>query len=228
MVELTSLPVKILLFPFSEIKKILLYRSTYNKYIRLQEEVHVIRSQLSQRREIIQENARLKQLLDFKQRFIFSSVAANVIGREPTNWSSSIVIDRGKKDGLRPGMPVVNSLGVIGKVSDVGGTTSRVLLLTDPNFSVAALIQGNREHGLVSGTLKGTCRLKYLSYDADVRVGDTVMTSKLSSTFPEGLLIGVVTESEESQSSPTLECVVKPAVNLSQVEEVLVILNSIR
>jgi len=225
-VELATLPVKIILFPFSEIKKILLYRSTYNKYRRLQEEANVLRSQVLERREIIQENVRLKQLFDFKRSFIFSSIAANVIGRDPTNWSSSIVIDRGKKDGLQPGMPVVNSLGVVGKVSEVGNSTSRVLLLTDLNFSVAALVQRNRENGLVAGTLTGTCRMKYLSYDANVKVGDRVITSKLSSTFPEGLLIGVVTQVEESQSSPTLECLVKPAVRLSQVEEVLVILNS--
>jgi len=225
-VELAALPAKIILFPFSEMKKILMYRSTYNKYVRLAEEVNVLRSQILERREISQENVRLKQLLDFKRGFIFSSVAANVIGRDPTNWSSSIVIDRGKKDGLKPGMPVVNSLGVIGKISEVGNSTSRALLLTDPNFSIAGLIQRNRENGLVAGTLTGTCRIKYLSSDANVRVGDRVVTSKLSSTFPEGLLIGVVTKIEESQSSPTLECLVKPAVNLSQIEEVLVILNS--
>jgi len=194
--------------------------------MRLQEEASVLRSQVLERREIIQENARLKQLFDFKRSFIFSSIAANVIGRDPTNWSSSIVIDRGKKDGLQPGMPVVNSLGVVGKVSEVGSSTSRVLLLTDPNFSVAALVQRNRENGLVAGTLTGTCRMKYLSYDANVKVGDRVITSKLSSAFPEGLLIGVVTKVEESQSSPTLECLVNPMVSLSQVEEVLVILNS--
>ena len=97
------------------------------------------------------------------------------------------------------------------------------MLLNDPDFSVAALIERSREEGLISGTLKGNCRMRYLSPEADIRIGDKVITSNISASFPEGLLIGEVVRIEENPGSPTIECLVAPAVSLSQLEEVLII-----
>lgn len=192
--------------------------------MQLNQEADILKQQLVEQEEVLLENKRLQELLDFKEKFVFSSIAANVIGRNPTNWSSSIIIDKGRKHGLKVGMPVVSALGVLGKVAEVGKTVSRVLLLTDPNFSVAVIIQRNRESGLISGTLQNVCRMRYLSADADIRRGDKVITSKISSAFPEGLLVGVVNSVEESQSSPTLECLVEPAISISPMEEVFIIL----
>lgn len=222
-VETTSLPVRIILFPFNEIKKIVTYRSTFKKYTQLKEEVETLRSRLIGQEEILRENNRFRELLDFKKSLVFSSVAANVIGRDPSNWNAAIIIDRGARDGLEAGMSVITALGVVGKIAEAGSSTSKVMLLSDPGFSVAALIQRTREGGLVTGTLTGACRMHYLPIEADIDIADKVITSKLSSSFPEGLLIGEVVEVRESQSSPTVECIVEPAVSLAQIEEVLVI-----
>jgi len=136
-----------------------------------------------------------------------------------------MIIDRGEESGIRPGLPVVNASGVVGKIAEVSHGMSKVILLTDPEFSVAALIQEPRESGLVSGTLKGVCRMRYIREDAQIHIGDKVITSKLSSSFPEGLLIGEVVSVNDSSKNPTVECLIHPSVGFSQIEEVLVILN---
>ncbi len=216
-------PIQIISFPFKELRKIFTYRMTYNKYTALQKEIDTLRARLIGQQEVLLENNRLKKLLGFKTESIFSSVAADVIGRDPSNWNAALIIDKGQIHGLKPGMPVVNALGVIGKVAEVSKNTSKVILLIDPNFSVAGIIARSREGGLISGTLQGMCRMRYLSSSANIEIGDKVVTSKLSSSFPEGLLIGEVIAIEESQSAPALECLVEPAVTLTQIEEVIVI-----
>ena len=216
-------PIQIISVPFREIKKILTYNDTYQKYVALQKEVDSLKSRLIGQQEVLQENNRYKKLLDFKSQLVFSSVVANVIGREPSNWNAAIIIDKGEAHGLKQGMPVVTALGVVGKISEVSKNTSKVILLIDPNFSVAAVTERSREGGLVSGTLQGLCRMRYLSPSANIEIGDQVVTSKLSSSFPEGLLIGEVVTIEESQSSPTIECLIEPAVSSTQMEEVIVI-----
>jgi rod shape-determining protein MreC len=223
-VDKTSWITRLLLFPITEVKKVLLYRRTFTDYQELKSDYETLQARLIGYEEVIRENTRFERLLDFKRKLIFSSVAANVIARNPANWSASLVIDKGSEDGLKQGMPVVTNLGVVGKIAEVGERTSKVLLLNDPNFSVAAIIQESRESGLISGTLQGLCRMRYLSPDANVEIGNKVITSRLSSSFPEGLLIGEVIGVEESQSSPSVECIVRPAVNFSQIEEAIVIL----
>ena len=101
---------------------------------------------------------------------------------------------------------------------------SKVVLLTDTQFSVAALVQRPRESGLVTGTLQGLLRMRYLNEGAKILIGDIVVTSKLSTSFPEGLLVGEVVRIERKTNMPSLECFIRPSVPLSQIEEVLVIL----
>ena len=222
-VDLSLGPIEILTIPFKELRKILNYHQTYARYVSLRKEVDSLKSRLIGQEEVLLENNRYKKLLGFKSEQVFSSVVASVIGREPANWNAALIIDKGEINGLKQGMPVVSALGVIGKISEVSKKTSKVILLIDPNFSVAAVSERSREGGLVSGTLEGICRMRYLSSSANIEVGDKVVTSKLSTSFPEGLLIGEVTSIEESQSSPTIECLIEPAISLSQLEEVIVI-----
>ncbi len=210
--------------PIKEFKKILYYHRIFDEYKRLNREVSVLKTRLMGMEEVIRENRRLEQLLNFKRSLLYSSVVATVIGRDPSYWDSTMMIDKGKSDGIRAGMPVVNASGVVGKIAEVGDASSKIILLTDPQFSVAALIQRPRESVLVAGSLEGICRLKFIAEGADIHVGDQVITSKLSSSFPESLLIGEVTAITKNPNSSLTEGIVKPAVSLSQIEEVLVIL----
>ncbi len=218
-----SLPIKIVTFPFKEIKKIWFYRKTFDESKSLKEEFQTLRRRLFEQEEVLKENSRFKKLLDFQSTSVFSSVAASVVGRDPSNWNAVIIIDRGSEDGLEQGMPVISPLGVVGRILEVGSHISKVMLLTDPSFSVAAVVQRNREQGLISGTLQGVCRMQYLSPKTRFNIGDPVITSNLSSFFPEGLLVGKIVAIEDSTSSPTIECLVEPVVILSQMEEVIVL-----
>ncbi|VAX37727.1 Rod shape-determining protein MreC [hydrothermal vent metagenome] len=224
LIQIIEGPIQLISSPLIEIKKMLFYQRTFQEYKRLSKENKLLRARFVGMKEVVRENARLEKLLAFKRNLIYSSVAASVIGREPSRWNASIVIDRGENDGIKQGMPVVNALGVVGKVGEVSPNKSKVILLTDPQFSVAALAQRTRESGLVSGTLQGICRMRYVQENAQVSIGDKVITSKLSSSFPEGLIVGEIVDIYESPRGPSVECVIKPAVSFSQLEEVLVIL----
>ena len=223
-VDIASIPIQIFSVPLQEIKKIIFYHRTFDEYKRLKKENDVLKVRLSGLENVFRENARLEQLLQFKRNLVYASIAAKVIGRDPSYWNSSLIIDKGAREGVRQGLSVINTLGVIGKIADVGPYKSKVILLTDPDFSVASIIERSRESGLVSGTLQGLCRMRYLNAMADVRVGDRVVTSNLSSSFPENLLIGEVIRIEETPGKSSTECIIAPSVSISQLEEVLVIL----
>jgi len=223
--QASSWPIQVALFPFREIRKILFYHKTYNEYQVFKKQMEPLVQQAWQQEEVLKENARLRALLDFKRQSSFSLIAAHVLMRDPANWSAAIIIDKGKKQGVRQGMPVVTSSGVVGKISEVGDQLAKVTMLTDSRFSVAASLERTRDQGVVSGTLRGTCRLQYLPVTSDVQVGDIVVTSKISSFFPEGLLIGRIIDVQENLASPTLDCLIKPAVVFSQLEEVFVVID---
>lgn len=222
-VDVFSLPIKIMSFPLLEMKKMLFYHRTFDEYRQKSQEVNRLKARLVGMEEIVRENARLERLLAFKQRLVFSSVGAHIIGRDPSRWNSSLILDRGLEDGVKPGQPVVNELGVVGKVTEASESKSKVILITDPQFSAAIMIQRTRESGVISGTLTGLCRLKFIKENADIRVGDKVITSKLSLEFPESLVVGEVVEVIDEIRGNRKEYVVKPSVALSQLEEVLVV-----
>ncbi len=227
-IDFVSSPIKIIsatvTLPLKEIKKLLYYHRTFEEYKHLRDEVDTLRARFIGMDDVMRENARLAQLLDIKRLAVYASVAANVIGREPSHWNSSLMIDKGEASGIKVGMPVVNALGVVGRIIEAGAKTSKVILLNDPQFSVAAIVQRTRDNGIVSGNLQGTCRLSYINEGADIHVGDKLVTSELSSSFPESLLIGEVSDIHLNARTGSLECGVKPAVTFSQIEEVIVIL----
>lgn len=223
LIDSTALPLKILNYPIKEIRKIIFYRRTFQEYKRLSSENAVLKSRLIGMEGIIKENNRLEKLLDFKRKLVFASVPANVIGRDPSYWNAAVIIDKGTNDGVKKGQAVVNAFGIVGKILETGKTKSKVILLTDPQFSVAGLMEKSRESVLVSGTLEGLCKLRYLSQEAEIKVGDHVITSKLSTSFPEGLMIGEVVRIDEDFRKQQREYILQPSGPFSQLEEVLVI-----
>lgn len=223
MLDAVVKPVQWFEAPLFELKKLFYFRETYDEYLRLKKQVEALKARLVYFQEAVEENKRYATITEFRRTQNYTSMVAKVIGRDPSNWNASLIIDHGQKDGLKAGMPVVSPLGVVGRIFETGNHTAKVILLLDPNFSVAALVGRSRESGLVTGSLQGLCRLEYLTDKADVKVGDRVITSSLSSAFPEGILIGEVTDVQASINSHTVECLVEPAVDLSQIEEVIVI-----
>lgn len=120
-------------------------------------------------------------------------------------------------------MTVVTYLGMAGRIQEVTPNTSNVMLLSDPNMSVSAICQRSRQEGLVQGSLGGYLVMRYLPESSDIKLDDTIVTSGLNDTFPKGLLLGRVVELGKEFSGLNSFAIIKPAVNLSFIEEVLVI-----
>jgi rod shape-determining protein MreC len=216
-------PVGLLQAPAFELKKMFFYRETYDEYVRFKRQNEVLKAGLIATRAKTQALERYEKIQTFRNNQNDASIVANVVGRDPSNWNASLIIDRGHAEGIEVGQPVVSPLGVVGRIFEVGHNTSKVILVSDPTFAVAAVVGRSRENGLLTGTLQGVLRLQYLTGNADVKVGDAVVTSRLSTAFPEGILIGQITDVQASVNVHTVECLVEPAVDLSELEEVIVI-----
>jgi rod shape-determining protein MreC len=191
---------------------------------RLVEELQQLQAENLRLRDLALENSRLQQLLEFKQTSPLELTAAKVVGRDPTNWYRTAMINKGEQAGLKAGMGVITPVGVVGRIIKTTPAASQVLLLTDHNSSVAALVQRTRDEGLVEGTEAGLARIKYLPILSEVGVEDVVLTSGLAGIFPKGLMIGQVTEIQKKEDGLFQVAQIKPAVDFTKLEEVLVIL----
>ena len=210
-------------FPFVQSRRSLAKRNQ-----ELTHENDILRQQIQTLGETGRENLRLQQLLGLKEHTSFHTVAARVIGRDASNWWKSIQIDRGSEDGVRTNMAVLNTDGLIGKTLAVTRGEARVLLLTDPNCKVSALLQDTREPGVASGveaafSFSPRCLMTYVNRDAKVKAGEGVITSGLG-VFPKGIFIGVVSHAQlNKQTGMYQDIEIKPAVDFRRVEEVLVV-----
>ena len=185
-----------------------------------------MRKELIAAKELAQENERLKKLLSFKERSQFISLAARVIARGPDNWSRGAIIDKGFRQGIKAGNVVITELGLAGRVSEASSATSKIILINDPESSVSAIIQRSRDEGLICGTLLGGVVMRYLEKDSGVVAGDIVLTSGLTGNYPPSLFIGTVEKVLDEQQGLGKYCVVRPAVDLKKMEEVLVIVGT--
>lgn len=174
--------------------------------------------------ELKRENAQLKKLLLFKEQSPWTTVAARVIARDTSNWSRGIVIDQGSNQGIEAGSIVIQEAGLVGRVIEVSRSSSRIALINDSNSAVSAWIQRSREEGLITGTLLGSLSLRYLDAHSDVLLEDVVVTSGSTKNYPASIPIGKVSAIKEGPQGLSKYCLVRPFVNLKDIEEVLVII----
>jgi len=219
----TKIPISLLCLLQREARGFFFYHRNYLENERLRNENYLLRGKFAEFKELYQENARLKSLLSFKQKSPFKLIAARVIARAPDNWSSSLLVDKGRYQGVKKGMVAINYQGLVGKVTEAGDSASKIVLINDPALGISGIIQRTRQEGLVNGTLGGSLIMRYLPEDADVSVGDTVVTSELSQSYPKGLVIGKVTGLGKEFSGLNRYAVIKPAAELSNIEELLVV-----
>jgi rod shape-determining protein MreC len=173
-------------------------------------------------REDANQAHRLQALLGFKEQFIAKTVAAQVIGSSGSEQSRSVYIDKGTSDGLKADMAVITGDGVVGKILRVFQSTSQVLLINDQTSGVGAILEKSRLQGVLRGTPAGEIVLEKVMSDQPVQPGDKVLTSGGDQIFPKGLPVGTVTRISPG-SELFLNIRVKPAADLSRLEEVLVI-----
>lgn len=178
--------------------------------------------------EVEQTDKRLAELLNFRSAFEREMQAARIIGRDPLPWFGTVTINKGSADGVRKNAAVLSPFGVVGQTIAVSSRSSRVLLITDHNSGVDAVVQRSRARGIVEGTLDGRCVMKYLKRGEDVVVGDRIVSSGLDGIFPKGVMIGEVTQLTRGTRGLLQVAAVMPSVPMDRIEEVLVVEDGVK
>lgn len=188
----------------------------------LKQQIENLRLEQVRINEDARQARRLQTLLGFKEEFVAQTMAAQVIGLSGSEQSRSFYIDKGSSDGIDKDMAVMTADGVVGKVLRVFGTTSQVLLINDQSSGVGTILETSRLQGVLRGTVTGDVILDKIMNDEQVQPGEKVLTSGGDQIFPKGLLLGTIARTSHGPEA-FLNIRVKPAADLSKLEEVLVI-----
>jgi rod shape-determining protein MreC len=190
----------------------------------LQDEVARLRMEQVRLQQDADQARRLQALLDFKEKFITKTVAAQVIATSGTEQSRLITIDKGSKAGLRTDMAVITPDGIVGKVKDVFGSSAQVLLINDHDSGAGVILEHSRLQGIVKGTPLGELQINDIMSDEKVETGEHVITSGGDRIYPKGFSVGtVIAATPDRDNDPFLAIKIKPAADLNRLEEVLVI-----
>ncbi len=177
--------------------------------------------------EYKQESFRLRKMLNFDNanREKYDLLPAHLIARSPNNWYECITIDRGSRQGVEKGMPVISPNGLVGRVGSVSENSAQVSLITDREMAVGAIIQKTREtNGIIEGLGDSNeLRMINIPYYSKINEGDRIISSGLSAIYPPGINIGTVMEVSREPNGLLLVAMIKPTVDFNKLEEVFVI-----
>ena len=193
---------------------------------RLKRRLNILLEENNRYREIELVNSRMRALLDFKRTVNRKVLSAEVIGKDPSPWFRSVIIDKGRADGVEIGFPVVVPQGIVGQVTEASFHYAKVLLIIDQNNAADGLVQRTRARGVIKGEFPDRCIFKYVLRKHDIEVGDTIVTSGLDGVFPKGLRIGRVSDVVKRNAGIFQEVSVVPFADFEKIEEVLVIVNA--
>lgn len=177
--------------------------------------------------ELVAENKRLSEMLDYKQNNPTQElIVAKITGKDPGNWFEVFTVDRGKAHGIEKNMMVITPDGLVGRVQEVGLNWSKIMTITDSRSGVAALVERTRDIGVVKGSvatseLDAVLSMNYLPLDTDVIEGDKIVTSGTDGMFTKGFLIGEVKGTSDEAGGKNI--VITPSVDFSRLEEVMIV-----
>lgn len=175
------------------------YREGYTRYIQLQEQ------------------------LDFKRSLEPNySVTARIVGKDPSFWFKTIIVDRGENDGVTEGMVARTKEGVVGQIIHTSDNYSKILLANAPSSAIDCMVQKSRVRGIIKGHGEKGYSLHYVLKNADVEVGDNIITAGLSGVFQTGVPLGVVSAVREKRRGMFLEIDVEPSVDFQRLETVII------
>ena len=198
-------------------------KSVMEENERLKERVGELTLELGSYSEAVRENERLRELLGFRERSGYDAVSAEVVARDPNNWTGAFLMNRGTEAGIEEGAAVCSSRGLIGKVTESSEGRSAAMVITHPAFKTGAMIRGLRINGIVTGQGQDRLKMLYLPLDSEIELGQIVVTSGFSRVFPKGIVIGEVISVDKSRSGLYKYAVLKPSAGLFSQEEVLCI-----
>jgi rod shape-determining protein MreC len=190
----------------------------------LKDELERLRLEQASVVEDAKQGQRLERLLGFKEHYIYQTVPSQVIGTSGTDQSGIVYLDKGSNDGLKQDMPVMTADGIVGRLKDVFPSTSQLMLISDATSGVGVMLESTRTRGVLKGSTYGQIQMINVSPDDRIKPGEKIITSGGDQIFPRGMPVGEVDHVEpDPDRDPLLDVVVRPAANLSRLEEVLVI-----
>jgi len=190
---------------------------------KLKNKISTLMTEISTMEEAKKENDNLKKLLKFTQTTKVNYISAEVIFYDPSNLRQAIMINRGSKDGIKNGNPVISEGYIIGRISEVSETSSKVLLTIDPDSILPAAVQATSSTGLIKGQIGFGLLLDNIPQGEKIIKGDIVITSGLGGEMPRGLIIGTIDEVNSRDNGIYQQARVRPAANLKNLRQVLIL-----
>jgi rod shape-determining protein MreC len=203
-------------------------RSAQDDNTHLKQQVEELKLEIESSKGLAEENQRLKALLDFKEQSKLTVLPARIIGRDPSIWFDSSIINRGSLDGVKLNMPVVANGGLVGRITAVSPLTSQVDLVTRDKSGLGAVIGEigtSTALGVVSGTSKrDLLEMKYVPGTTDVQVGQPVFTTGQDGIYPPGIKVGEIVQIISGSATTPHQIFIQPAAKLGSMQEVGVLL----
>ncbi len=203
-------------------------RSAQDENDALKQRIQELEVELKAKEDLAAENARLSQLLELKEKSKYKVLNARIIGRDPSVWFDSSIIDRGSLDGVKINMPVVTNGGVVGRVTAVGPLTSQVDLLTRDKSGVGAVVgevSGSNALGVVVGSSKrDVLEMRYVAGSVEVQAGQSVYTTGQDGIYPAGLKVGEIVQVESGSATTPHKITIRPTAGIDRAQEVGVLL----
>ena len=198
------------------------------EYNRVMEENDRLKEEIRNLEKYKQENEELRELLNFKEVYKdYKFIAANVIAHDVSNWYNVFSIDKGSADGVRLYDPIVTSKGLVGKVMEVGVSSSKVMTIIDETSTVMARMDKSKDLVRVRGSSSlqndMLCQMDRIPEMADISVGDIIETAESGGVYPKGIIIGEVLEIKKVSGESSRYAIIKPAVDFRTVEKVIVL-----
>jgi rod shape-determining protein MreC len=189
----------------------------------LKRQLGELQLQFQQERALAERARQLERLLGFQQNLRIETIPASVIGASASLEFRGVTIDRGSNAGVTANMAVIDPNGLVGRIVTPTVHASKVQLLTDQNAAAGALVERTRAQGIVKGPAKeGVLAMEFVLATADVKAGDTIVTSGIDGIYPKGFVIGKV-EKVDNSNGIYKAIVVRPSVEFTGLEEVLVV-----
>ena len=211
-----------------------LVRGAWSRYVALagaQEESERLRHELArleeenlQLREALVASGRLERIAEMRDDFEVPMLPAELVGSDVSPWFRSVLLDRGRGDGVRSGMPVISEQGLVGLVTATSRGAAKTMLLLDRQTAIDGTVQRSRARGIVRGRGDDRLEFEFVARGGDVQVGDLVITSGLDGVYPKGLLIGRVSAVPEPGSKLLSTASLEPAVDFGRLEQAFVML----
>jgi len=194
----------------------------------LKQRIQKLEIEVQQKEDLSSENGRLKSFLELKEQSPYKILAAQIIGRDPSVWFDTSIINRGSLDGVKLNMPIVTNGGLVGRVVAVSPLTAQIALITKDKSGLGAVVGelGNSNAlGVVSGSgKKETLEMGYVPGSVEVQTGETVYTTGQDGIYPAGLKLGEIVEVRSGSATVPHQIFIKPSANLYAMQEVAVLL----